>query len=172
MKLFIANCTRSRFIFNVRVPESNKLMRLEIPSGQQRTFPMDLNPEQREGVLEQLHRYGARKRADVHGKLENFTGLAYSLDKPLTTDEIVSANEDQLDSAQNRSVEQATRSALAADLNFRDKGSKNKRTARKVEIEVLQKTDGRSDPTPMMDLSIDETGSRDHRSLPAARLPS
>jgi len=171
MKLFIANCTRSNFIFNGRVPESNKTIRLDLPSGTQRSFPIDLNQGQMDGIVEQLRRYGARKRSDVHGKLENFTGLVYSLDKPLTKDEIVSAHEDQLDDAQNRSVSQATRSALASDLNFRDKGYKGKRTAKAVTMAVLKKTDARTDPEPMMDLTIDESGSRDRRSLPSAQLP-
>ena len=161
MKLFVANSTRSRFILNVRVPEINQAIRLDIASGCQRSFPLDLSESQWKDVSEQLARFGARKRSDVHGKLDKFTGLVYSLDKPISEDEIVAAFEDQIDSAQTRSVTQATRSALSADLAWRDKNNpKGKRKASSVKVEVLKKTDGRKRDEPLFDLEISEQGSR------------
>ncbi len=165
MKLFIANSTRSRFVLNVRVPEIQKIMRLEIPSGHQCSFPIDMNQGQLDDVLKQLERYGARKRESVHGKLQDFTGLVYSLDKPISADEIKAGNEQQLDAAQDRSVKQATRSALAAELSFRDPKAKSKRSAKSVGVEVLKKESARSDEVPMMSLEISENGSQ------SARLP-
>lgn len=154
-KLYIANCTRQNFILNVRVPEG-KVMRIDIPSGHQVHFPTSLNPDAKEHVLHQLHRYGGRPRADVRGKLENFTGIVYSLDKPISEDEIVGANEDQLDAAQTRSVEQATRSALASDLANREsqKGSgRRKRKAKSTGVSVVRKDSERHEE-PMMDIEI------------------
>lgn len=159
MKLIIANCTRSRFIFHARVPEHDKVRRVEVASGHQEFFPGDLNEEQLKSVVNQLERYGGRNRPEIRGKLKDFTGIAYSLNKPLSESEIVSANEAQLDNAQNRSVAQATNSALAADRAFRDKKSPKKRTVKSVSVEVLERSDARSDERPMMNIEISENGS-------------
>ena len=108
-KLFITNATRQNHVYNIRVPE-HKMLRLDVPSGQQRTFPVQLTSAQEEAVIRQLERYGAVPRAKVHGKLEDFvSGCVFSMDRPLNEDEIKMAHEDQLDAAQDRSVKQAIR---------------------------------------------------------------
>ena len=169
MKLFVANSTRSTFIFNVRVPEIQKVIRLEIPSGQQRSFPLDMTDSQRDGVLSQLLRYGARERKDVHGKLVDFTGLVYSLDKPISENEIRGAHEDQLDAAQERSVEQATRSALASDISHRDKSNpKGKRRPKSTSVEILKKDRDGGREEPMMNLEITEKGAANARGMDPA----
>lgn len=165
VKLFIANCTRSRFIFHASIEKGSKARRLDIASGHQEIFPGDLNQEQLAYVVTQLERYGGRKRADIRGKLEKFTGIAYSLDKPLSEDEIIAGNEAQLDAAQNRSVAQATNSALAAERAFRDPKTPKKRSVKTVGVEVLKKTDARGDEVPMMNIEITENGST------SAKLP-
>ena len=163
MKVFIASCTRGTFIFNAKLPENPKIIRVEIPSGHQVVFPIDMNEPQRAELIQQLERYGARERKGSHGKLEKFHGLVYSDEKPMKSDEIIAANVDQLDSAQNRSVEQATRSALAAELPFRDPKDRRKRTVKTVGIEVLEKTEAGVKERPMMNVQIDETGSRNEK---------
>lgn len=159
MKLFISNCTRSHWALNLRFPEG-KAIRIGIPSGHQRPFPVDLNQEQLENVIGQVEKLGGRPRVDTHGKLNKFTGLIYSTDKPLNEKEIKGAHEDQIDHAQNRSVAQATRSALAADLNWTDEHKpRGKRRAKTVGVSVSKKDSERGTEVPMMDIEISESGS-------------
>ena len=158
-KLIIANATRQNHVYNIRVPE-HKLLRLDVPSGQQRTFPLSLNADQQDFVLRQLERFGAVPRSKVHGKVENFiSGCVFSLDKPLTEDEFKMANEDQLDAAQDRSVKQAVRLVKAADLSHREDNSvRGKRALKSLEVSVSAKTDKRGGEVPMMGVEIIEGG--------------
>jgi len=160
MKLYIANCTRGHWNLNINRPEGG-VIRLEIPSGQQRQFPMDPNKEGLEIVVEQIRKFGGQPRSNARGKLNEFTGIVYSTDKPLTEAEIVGANEDQLDHAQNRSVAQATRSAQAADLTVREGNNpKGKRRAKSTQISVSKKDGERGGEVPMMDIEFTESGDR------------
>lgn len=158
-KLIIANTTRQNHVYNIRVPE-HKMLRMDVPSGQQRTFPLSLNQEQREFVLKQLERYGAVPRDKVHGKLENFiSGCVFSLDNPLTEEEFKMANEDQLDAAQDRSVKQAVRLVKAADLSHRENNQvRGKRALKSLEVSVSAKTDKRGGEVPLMGMEIVEGG--------------
>lgn len=169
--LIVANTTRSKYLLNVRVPEIHKVVRFEIPSGEQRRFPLEMTSSQRAGVVAQLERYGARTRASVHGKLSSFTGLVYATDKPLTEDEIVSANKDQLDTAQERSVEQATRSGLAADQAWREgKNRRGRRLAKSTGVEVFKKESAGGKEEPMMSIEVSEQGeTKTSRLDPAVR---
>ncbi len=158
-RLYLANCTRANHVLNIRVPEG-KLIRLDIPSGQQRQFPVELTAAQKDVVLHQLHRIGAVPRSEVHGKLSNFTsGIVYSLDKPLNEEEIHHANEDNLDAAQDRSVIQAVRTAKSVDLGVRENNSpRGKRTAKSVGVEIAKKDDGRGQEVHLMGVEIVEGG--------------
>lgn len=158
MPLFIANATRANQVLILGVPGMRNI-RMDITSGHQGKFPVDLTSDQRNSVMEQLHRYGAVERRNVHGQVREFTGLVYSFDKPVSEDEIAAGNEEQLDHAQDRSVTQATRSALAADLAHRDQDNrrKGKRKSKKVSVEVLRHEDGID--TPMMGVTIDDEAS-------------
>lgn len=163
--LYIANSTRQNFRFHFRIPENNKAMTLEIPSGQQREVGKDWNEAQYEACISQLERYGARKAEEAHGALRNFnSGILYS-HKIIKSDEIVYGNEQHLDAAQDRSVTQATRTALAADQNHRDKRTK-KRKAKSVTTEVLKHGDPRKgEDEGLMSVTVSDDGARD------AKLP-
>lgn len=160
--MYIANCTRHHFVFHVRVPERRDAFRIDIQSGHQKKFPADLNAAAKENVVKQLERFGAVPAHDINSTIKRFGGIIYSLNKPITEEQIVYANENQLDSAQTRSVEQATRSALAAELANRDntKGKQQKRIAKTIGIEVLKKDSERGQEEKMMDLEITEQANK------------
>lgn len=160
--MYIANCTRSHFVFNVRVPERRDAFRIDIQSGHQKKFPIELNAAGKEMVIKQLERFGAVPAPDINSTVKRFGGVIYSLTKPISEQQILYANENQLDSAQTRSVEQATRSALAAELANRDnvKGKQQKRIAKSIGIEVLKKEAERGKEERMMDLEITDQANR------------
>lgn len=161
--LYIANATRQNFRFHFRIPENDKAMILEIPSGQQREVGKGWTDESYQACVSQLEKYGARKAEEAHGALRNFnSGILYS-HKIIKEDEIVYGNEQHLDSAQDRSVTQATRTALAADHNHRDKRTR-KRKAKSVTTEVLKHGDPRKgEDEGLMSITVSEDGARDEK---------
>jgi DNA-binding PadR family transcriptional regulator len=163
--IYIANCSRQELDMPISIPEYSKLYYVRISSGRE-TEIKNLNPIQVEYVVAHLERFGARKRSEVRGKLDKFnSGTIYSLDKPINEDEIVAANEEHLDNAQERSVYQITRSALAADQAMRDKNDKRKRLAREVSVEIEEEHPVKGRKPIKMGLTVSANGD------PNANLP-
>ncbi len=131
MNLYIANATRQDVVFLLRLPEKAKLHRLTLSSGRQDVIK-DMSQNDINSIITHLERYGAVKRSNVRGKLSNFVGYVYSLDKPITEDEFHYGNEEVIDAAQNRSVVEATKAAMASELVSRNKVVKGQRAKRTV----------------------------------------
>jgi hypothetical protein len=130
MDLYVANSTRQDVVFHFRLPEKAKMYRLTLSSGRQDMIK-DMSQNDVEAIVKHLERYGAVKRSGVRGKLKEFVGYIYSLDKPINEDEFHYGSEEVIDAAQNRSVVEATKAAMASELVSRNKvvkGQKAKRT--------------------------------------------
>lgn len=117
MKLYVANTTRQEFILAMRLPNLGEI-HPHISSGKQVELK-DLVEAQVEAVIKHLERFGARKREELRGKVRDFDGLVYS-DKPITESEYHAGNEAVLDKAQDRSVTEATKAAMGADMIMRN----------------------------------------------------
>lgn len=158
--MYIANATRQNFRFCFRLPESQKVQVCEIPSGSQAMLGQNWTEGEQQSVLKQLEKFGGREHTEARRGLRNFdSGILYSMDKPVASNEIEYGNEQHLDAAQDRAVKQATLSALAADQANRDKKTK-KRKAKKVSVEVAKHGDPRKgEDEPMMNVEISEEGS-------------
>ena len=165
--MYIANSSRQDFRFHFRLPESNSTIVEDIPSGQQVEIGKGWSDGALQAMMQQLERYGAREAKEARRGLREFdSGLIYSLDKPVSENEIYYAWEQKLDYNKERAVNQATRSALSADVPHRDKG---KRQAKEVGIEVEAegdpKTEGRKG---LMDVTVTPDGATnvDGKELP------
>ncbi|HQT24979.1 MAG TPA: hypothetical protein PLK99_00070 [Burkholderiales bacterium] len=134
--IWIANTTRQEFELQVRLPEMGRIYVAKISSGKQAEFK-DLSPTQEEFLLEHLRRFGGIKRQDLHGKAKGFNGISYSTDKAFKMDEFHYGFEEVLDHAESRSVEQAVKSAMAADMHMRDK-STGDRMSLSTEVEMVE----------------------------------
>lgn len=170
--MFIANTTRQHHRFAYRLPEGNKVLIAEINSGGQLEIGQDFTPEQISAVVRQLERFGAREAKDARRSLRDFDGgILYSIDKPITRPEIEYAHEQNLDSAQDRSVRQATRAALASDQRDKKTG---KRLSRATTVEVEEKDDpsnphvdsGKKRRKVKMSVTIDPTAPEKGDKLP------
>ncbi|OYV52334.1 MAG: hypothetical protein B7X10_00105 [Burkholderiales bacterium 21-58-4] len=136
MTIWVANTTRQEQELHVRLPEMSGPYICRISSGRQGEVK-NLSPAQEEAFIAHLARYGAAKRADLHGKVKGFQGISYATDKAFKMDEFHYGHEEVLDTAQDRSVEEAVRSALAADMKMRDP-STGERLSLSTEVEMAE----------------------------------
>ena len=136
MTIWVANTTRQELELHVRLPELASPYVYRISSGRQGEIK-DLSPAQEEAFIAHLLRYGGVKRSDLHGKIRGFQGISYAMDKAFKMDEFHYGLEEVLDHAQNRSVEQAVNSALAADMKMRDP-STGDRLSLSTEVEMAE----------------------------------
>lgn len=138
MSLAIANSTRGPFEFHYREPVNKLVQVLRIHSGHQVVIGKHWSPEQKQFVIDQLERFGARDAAEVYGKLGEFHGLTYRNDAIISSDEIVLGNEALVETQKERSVKEATRSALGFDRAVRRPNSARRVAAQMTEVEVRQ----------------------------------
>lgn len=119
MTIWIGNATRQELQLDARLPEMSKIFQLRLSSGKQAEV-RGLSPTQEEALIRHMVRYGAAKRSELHGKVKVFAGIVYATDKPMKMDDFHYGLQEVLDKAEDRSVEQAVRSAQAADLKARE----------------------------------------------------
>lgn len=106
MKMYIANCTQQRQIFMYRLPETNGSGMMggqrqqDIEIGQQVILSGDLNKFQIDAVVDQHARYGLVAVEEIDRTKGAFTGLCYSIDKPVPVNKllyVINANKGVLD---------------------------------------------------------------------------
>jgi hypothetical protein len=84
MKMYVANATRQTVNFMYRLPGQNGLKSHFIPVGKQMLLPFDLNSEEVDYIVRYNQRYGFVDTKDID-RTKPYTGLIYSLDKPVPT---------------------------------------------------------------------------------------
>ncbi len=162
MDIYIANSTRQAMRIWLRVAEmdgSNRLRRVNITPGGQEVVK-GLSKGQADLVVAQLRTYGALRREEISRSIKRFDGIVFAFDNPISENAIQHGHAEQIDYAQQRAVEENTRTALSSD---RDPGTR-KRKSRETSFEISR--DGeRGGSTPVMGLTISETGANT-KSLP------
>ena len=156
MTIWVANTTRQEQEIHVQLPEMRQASIYRISSGRQGEIK-GLSPQQEEAFVAHLLRFGGVKRADLHGKIKGFRGLAYALDKAFKMDEFHYGHEEVLDAAQSRSVEEAVNSALAADMQMRD--SDGNRLSLSTEVEMVQEKPEKGQKPKRMKVTVDPKAS-------------
>lgn len=98
MKLFIANCSRQAHTFNYKLPEKTQSFGVTIPAGRQHMI------EQTEDVIAHIIRqhepYGFQPKNKVD---DNFSGICYSIEKTVSTSEIIDNAEQRKENLDNQS---------------------------------------------------------------------
>lgn len=106
MKMYVANCTQQRQSFMYRVPETNGSgmmggMRVQdIEIGGQTALSGDLNKFQIDAIVSQHARYGLVAVDEIDRTRGAFTGMCYSIDKPVPVNKllyVINANRGVLD---------------------------------------------------------------------------
>ena len=143
--MYICNATTQTWMPNFRVPEMKRVHVARIFSGQQVEVGRDWNSVQLQSVIEQLERFGAKNIKDVK-HAHKFSGLLYSLDKPVKVDLIEEGHSDMVEEQSKRSVQELTKSALGFDAALRDKKTR-RRTAKATTLEITEDLPPRSKPS-------------------------
>lgn len=164
MSLAIANCTRGPLEFHYREPVNKLLQVLRIHSGCQEVVGRTWTPDQKQFVIDQLERFGARDAAEVYRDMGAFHGITYRDQGVISSDEIRLGNEAVVETQQERSVREATRSALGFDRAVRRPGNGRRAAAHTTEVEVRQELAPNERPTGSevsMQLAVSPEGRSD-----------
>lgn len=158
--MYIANTTRQRMLLHLRLPEVAHPIPFDIASGTQVEVGPAFIAPQVDYVIKQLETYGGRDVAslDAHA-LARFSGILYSVGKPVKSDRIREAHDHVLVAAQKRSRVELTRDALGLDAAVREKNPQKKR-ARRTRLQVSlaadpQTSEGKNPPTFSVDVDPD-----------------
>jgi hypothetical protein len=157
-RIYVANGTKQRLKFNYRLPEGNRIHELEVHSGRQEMIGEAWTDQTVEYFIKQLETAGFRRSSETNGRMENFSGWMYSLDKPTTETQIRSGHEARVETQEKVSAIEAQRGALAMDQANRAPKDRRKRLAKVTTVEVEQETDPRGTPTGnevRMSVSVD-----------------
>jgi len=146
-KIYVANGTKQRLKFNYRLPESNRVHELDVHSGRQEVIGEGWTDTTVEYFIKQLENAGFRRSSETNGRLENFSGFMYSVDKATTETQIRSGHEARVETQEKISAVEAQRGALAMDQANRLPGDRRKRLAKVTSVEVQQDVGPRDMPT-------------------------
>ncbi len=166
MTLNISNPTLQDWTVTYRLgppnsEEAKTLRQVTLRRGQQ--IDLYLDEVHKAQLIKHLETYGARDAAEVHARLVGFSGLIYRDKGIIEREEIEMAHESDLDTRQERSVKQATRSALGFDRAARQP-NKARPGARITETTVEQELPRGTRPTGeevKFQLTVDPEGRSD-----------
>lgn len=111
MKLYIANCTHQKHKFNYKLPESFQPFSMDIESGKQIELP-EMTSNEIDYVISQHEGYGLK---DVRRINKEFSGLCFSIDKPISASKIKDGhyqNNENLEDMSQKIIETTAASAL------------------------------------------------------------
>ena len=115
-KLYIANCTKQTRVFHYRLPEGGPKS-IPIDIGSQVRIPGVESTEAANAVIEQHRVYGIRSVDDARKTKVEFTGVVYSIDKPVSIENmqiVLRLNDDELN---RRGQKMRAEAAVAAAQN-------------------------------------------------------
>lgn len=115
MKLYIANCSRQTHHFNYKIPEKLQSFGVPIKPGQQHMI--EQLPEVIRHIIKQHEPYGFQccTKVDKH-----FSGICYSLDKPVTVGGIEEGAEQKTENLENMSQSILEASAISVNKTVDD----------------------------------------------------
>ncbi len=87
MKLYIANATPQKFIFNYRLPGVQSLRVTVVERGQQMQVGGDMTSDEVGYILEKAAPFGLVTVTEAE-RLGNFSGVCYSVDRPIKEDQL------------------------------------------------------------------------------------
>ena len=136
--IIISNTTRQKHRFNFRLPGKSQYTYIDIPSGQQKEFGKGFGAGELESLIEQLDSAGARPKEEIHKKADlRFSGLVYSLAKPLKEEEIQSSAEKVIEAKEIISAQESIKSAIGSDAAINEISSGGRRKSRTTGVEVI-----------------------------------
>lgn len=108
MKLYIANCSRQPHTFNYKLPEKTQSFGVTIPSGRQHMI--ENQSDIIDHIIRQHEPYGFQRCDKVD---KNFSGICYSIDKPVSVGRIEDCAEQKTENLESMSEEILAASAVS-----------------------------------------------------------
>ncbi|HHZ9505478.1 hypothetical protein [Citrobacter portucalensis] len=121
MKLFIANTTKQRHIFTFRVLETGRLRQIPIEPGSQ-MIVLDGSTEEIEAVIQHHQVYGLVDSTKID-QSQQFVGVCYSIDKPVSANIIEKTIRDNDDHLTRNAHDRRQASVAALDNSLRQSGT-------------------------------------------------
>lgn len=144
--MYIANTTKQIQIPYFRVPEMKQPMHPVIPSGTQVEVGKTWNTFQVDSVIRQLEKFGARNAAEMkHATMLKYSGILYSIGKPISSDKIEDAHSVVVEEQAERSYKEMAKTALSIDAAQRDRSTR-KRKAKSTTFEITEDLAPRTKP--------------------------
>lgn len=163
--LYVANATKQTMRHCFRVPEAPRITMVDIPSGTQKDISSpNWSSVQRDAVIDHLVSYGAKSEQELGSRIDGFSGIVYSINKPITSQSIEQSHDYVVDHQDHISASEATKSALAFGAPKTRNGK-----AKKAEIEVEQIVPAREKATGneiKFGLSVEAGGADTLKGLP------
>lgn len=110
MKLFIANCSRQKHLFNYKLPERTQPYCLPIRPGEQGMI--DNNSDVINMIIKQHEPYGLLPASKLD---KSFSGICYSIDREVTLNSFRDGHDQKTENLENFSKDVLAASALALD---------------------------------------------------------
>jgi len=127
-KLYVANATRQNVEFTYRLPEMPGVKMQPIPIGGQICVTGDhMLPEQVDSILAQYEKYGLVTVEQMEKSNRKFSGLCYSLDKPVSIDRLRKAMDRNVEELTDRGKQIRKEMAIAANNMIEDDLRENNR---------------------------------------------
>lgn len=141
MKLFVANCTKQVHDFVYRLPEKGtRLQRIEI--GSQIQVAGDLSQPEIDAIVDHHARYGMRSVADVKKMKTEFVGLCYSVDKPVSRENMEIALQRNDDVLIDRGQQLRKQAAVATSAAIMQDGNQQNLKGFETSITEVRKDGG------------------------------
>jgi len=157
--LYIANTTPRQHHLNYRIPENVRLFERYIPAGGQ--VKLTYGQPEVDHIINQLTPYGLIAAKEI-GRNKDFSGLCYSIDKPIDVDAIQNGLSEVDQSEITRALEVRKNGAIAADEAMEKISRQGGAQVNGVEIEVTEQSNGPNDTDPKFKqtISVEREGRR------------
>lgn len=143
MNLFIANCSKQNLEFTYRLPGSMQVVRMPIEAGKQVNIS-NLKQPDLDAIIKQHAKYGLVHAKEAAGK-QQFAGYAYSVDKPVTLNQITDKMEHNVDVAVDRANDMRAATTLATAEALQEDAAKIGVEVGDVSVEVREEMKNPSD---------------------------
>ncbi len=151
MKMFVANATKQNVNFLYRIPEQQGVRVQEIAIGAQVQLSGDLDRVAIDYIIEQHSRYGLIP-ADSVDRTRDFTGMCYSIDKPVDVgkiEKLIHYNVEKLvEQGKKIRQEAALSTSNALDYALDDAGGGSAPGVNKFEMSVVEENHDDRDDLP------------------------
>lgn len=142
-KLYVGNTSRQNIQFVARLPESGTILRKPIrPGTQEMVYEGELYVI--EQIVKQNELYGLKKAEEVT-RTKSFTGMAYRIDRPVTVENFMIADEKNHEILEERGAETRANAAIYATAVANAKAEMTGQTVTKSSVTI--KDTSKDDPT-------------------------